>query len=208
MLLTAFLMGIAIGFSIAAPVGPIGILCIRRTIIQGRLFGLLSGLGSATADAIYGCIAGLGLTIISNFLMDQSNWFQLLGGLFLCYLGIRTYFSSPARDTNARIDGSRLGSYISAFFLTITNPLTILSFIAVFSGLGLTESNHDIFSRLIIVLGVFCGSLLWWLILCNGVGLLINKMQIDRYLLWINRISGVILFIFGGIALVTLLVNV
>lgn len=208
MLLTTFLMGIAIGFSIAAPVGPIGILCIRRTIIQGKLFGLLSGLGAATADAVYGCIAGLGLTIISNFLMDQSNWFQLLGGLFLCYLGIRTYLSSPAKDTNAKIDGSRLGSYISTFFLTITNPLTILSFIAVFSGVGLTESNHDLFSRLIIVLGVFCGSLLWWLILCNVVGLLIKKMKIDRYLLWINRISGVILFTFGGIALVTLLINV
>ena len=130
-----------------------------------------------------------------------------MGGLFLCYLGIRTYLSSSARDTNARTDGSRLGSYISSFFLTITNPMTILSFIAVFSGIGLTESNYDLFSRLIVVLGVFCGSLLWWLILCNGVGLLIKNMKKDSYLLWINRLSGLILFTFGGFALITLLIN-
>lgn len=207
MILIALLKGMAIGFSIAAPVGPIGILCIKRTLIQGRLFGFLSGLGAATADAIYGCIAGLGLTMISNFLVDQSEWFQFIGGLFLCYLGVRTIVSSSTKESesNARIEGTRLGSYISSFLITLTNPMTILSFIAVFSGIGLSGPEHDLLTRLLVVLGVFFGSLLWWLILSNGVGFFNKHIKGENYLTWINRISGIIIFIFGSCALMTLI---
>jgi threonine/homoserine/homoserine lactone efflux protein len=196
MLLFVLFNGMAIGLLIAAPVGPIGILCIKRTLSQGRLYGFLSGLGAATADAIYGCIAGFGLTLISNFLVDQSSWLQFIGGLFLSYLGIRTFVSTPPQATLSNLTGSRFGSYISTFFLTITNPVTILSFLAVFSGLGLSASDYTIFSRLLVVVGVFLGSLLWWGMLSSGISLIRGYIERQNFLPWINRLSGIILFVF------------
>src|SRR5271155_5027941 len=128
--------GIIIGFTIAAPVGPIGVLCIRRSLADGRKIGLATGLGAATADAAYGCVAGFGLTVISSFLVGHRFWLGLLGGLFLCYLGIRTFMSKPSGKA-AEVRGSGLFSaYLSTFFLTMTNPMTILSFVAVFAGFG------------------------------------------------------------------------
>src|SRR5512143_860107 len=134
--LSFYLRGLIIGFSIAAPVGPIGVLCIRRTLSDGRLYGFVSGLGAATADACYGTIAALGLTIVSTFLVEQANWLRLLGGLYLCYLGLKTFRSRPADravEATTREHGL-LGAYASTLFLTLTNPLTILSFLAVFAG--------------------------------------------------------------------------
>lgn len=131
------LRGIIIGFSIAAPVGPIGVLCIRRTLAEGWTSGLVSGLGAATADAIYGCIAGFGLTLISDFLISQQIWLRLVGGSFLCFLGLRTFLSKPAEQA-ALIKGKGLvGSYASMFFLTITNPMTILLLRRYLPGWGL-----------------------------------------------------------------------
>src|SRR5512140_2506793 len=100
-----FLRGLLIGFSIAAPVGPIGVLCIRRTLANGRVSGLVTGLGAATADGLYGCVAGFGLTFISSLLIDQQMWLRLFGGLFLCYLGLKTLLSKPAQQ-EARVGGS------------------------------------------------------------------------------------------------------
>src|SRR3990172_8990998 len=133
-----FLKGLLLGFSIAAPVGPIGVLCIRRTLAEGRTAGFASGLGAATADALYGSIAGFGLTIVSSFLIDQSHWLQLAGGIFLLYLGIKTFLakSKETIETGSPLEKSRgiIGNYASTFLLTLTNPLTILSFIAIFAG--------------------------------------------------------------------------
>ncbi len=134
----AFLFkGLVIGFSIAAPVGPISVLCIRRTLAKGRLSGIVSGLGAATADAVYGCVAVLGLTFISNGLINQQVWLRLIGGLFLCYLGIKTFFAKPAKRTALAGGNSLAGAYTSTFFLTLTNPMTILFFAAVIAGFGL-----------------------------------------------------------------------
>src|SRR6266566_8617346 len=132
-----FLRGVAIGFSIAAPVGPIGVLCIRRTLAEGRGCGFASGLGAATADAVYGCVAGFGLTSVSNLLVSQQTWLRLIGGLFLCYLGVKSFFARQARSAAASKSGALTGAYASTFLLTLTNPMTILSFAAVFAGLGL-----------------------------------------------------------------------
>src|SRR5512147_2758727 len=192
--------GLLIGFSIAAPVGPIGVLCIRRTLTDGRVSGLVSGLGAATADAMYGCVAGFGLTFISSLLIDQQTWLRLFGGLFLCYLGIKTLLSKPAEKEAAVRRTGLLGSYASTFLLTVTNPLTILSFAAIFAGLGLANTNGDYASAVILVLGVFLGSALWWLLLSGGVGLLRDKFNAQG-LLWVNRISGMIITIFGMVAL-------
>jgi len=198
-----FIRGLIIGFSIAATVGPISVLCIQRTLYKGQLYGLASGLGVATADAVYGSIAGFGLTVIATFLVSQQGWIRLIGGLFLVYLGIRTALSKPAERAAAAQANNFFGAYASTFLLTLTNPLTILSFAAVFAGLGVGGASKSYLSATIVVLGVFTGSALWWCLLTGGVSLLRGKFT-AKWLLWINRISGVIIVLFGIFALLSL----
>jgi threonine/homoserine/homoserine lactone efflux protein len=195
--------GLLIGFSIAAPVGPIGVLCIRRTLADGRSSGLVSGLGAATADAIYGGIAGFGLTFISSLLISQHFWFRLIGGAFLCYLGIKTFLTKPAEQAATIRGRSLLGAYASTVFLTLTNPTTILSFAAIFAGLGIASTNGNYLSASVLVLGVFLGSALWWFILSGGVSLFRTKFN-TQGLRWVNRISGILITIFGLIAFLSL----
>jgi len=190
------LRGLLIGFSIAAPVGPIGVLCIRRTLADGRVSGLVSGLGAATADAIYGSIAGFGLAFISNLLVSQQVWLRLIGGAFLCYLGIKTMLAKPSEQAAGTRGKGLLGMYGSTFLLTLTNPLTILSFVAIFAGLGLARMGGQYASAGILVLGVFMGSALWWFLLSAGVGLFRDKFNARR-LQWVNWISGAIILGFG-----------
>ena len=198
--LSLLLRGLIIGFSIAAPVGPIGVLCIRRTLTDGRIAGLVSGLGAATADALYGCVAGFGLMFVSSALIEQKLWLQLLGGLFLLYLGIKTLLSKPAEQVANASGSGLLGAYASTFLLTVTNPLTILSFAAIFAALGLADSSGNYASALILVLSVFLGSAKWWFLLVGGVGLFRRRFN-TQGLLWVNRISGVIITVFGVVAL-------
>lgn len=197
------LRGLIIGFSIAAPVGPIGVLCIRRTLAEGQASGLFSGLGAATADAIYGCIAGFGVTFVSNFLIRQQVWLRLIGGGFLCYLGARTFLSKPTEQVASVKGNGLVGSYVSTFFLTITNPMTIFSFAAIFAGLGVGGADGNYVSAAILVLGVFIGSTLWWFILSRAVTMFRTKFN-PRRLRWVNRISGIIITGFGLIALLSL----
>lgn len=194
------LRGLLIGFSIAAPVGPIGVLCIRRTLADGRMAGLVSGLGAASADALYGCIAGFGLAFISNFLISQQFLLHLVGGAFLCYLGVKTLLAKPAEQAATAKGTGLLGAYASTLFLTLTNPMTILSFVAIFAGLGLANTGSSYATAGILVLGVFTGSALWWLLLVGGVGLFKDKFN-TRGMQWVNRISGVIILGFGLFAL-------
>jgi threonine/homoserine/homoserine lactone efflux protein len=191
-----FLRGVAIGFSIAAPVGPIGVLCIRRTLAEGRGHGFASGLGAATADAVYGCIAGFGLTAVSDLLVSQQTWLRLIGGFFLCYLGMKIFFARPAQSTLSPKGGAVAGAYLSTLFLTLTNPMTILSFAAVFAGLGLGGGAPDYAGAALLVSGVFLGSALWWLFLSGGVALFREKLN-DEHFRWVNRVSGTIVAGFG-----------
>ncbi len=200
--ITFLLRGLAIGFSIAASVGPIGVLCIRRTLNEGHASGFFSGLGAASADAIYGCIAGFGLTFISNFLLSQQVWLRLVGGVFLCYLGLKTLLAKPAERAAFAKGNGLVGAYASTFFLTLTNPMTIVSFAAIFAGLGLASTSGNYVSAGILVLGVFIGSALWWFILSGGVALFREKFN-RRRLQWVNRISGAIITGFGLIALLS-----
>ncbi len=198
-----FLRGLIIGFSIAAPVGPIGVLCIRRTLAQGRASGVVSGLGAATADAIYGCVAGLGLTFVSNLLIDQQLWLRLIGGAFLCYLGVKTFLSLPAKQAAEAKRNDLVSDYASTFFLTLTNPMTILSFTAIFAGLGIASTGGNYVSAIVLIIGVFSGSALWWLMLSAGVSLFQTKFTPPR-LHWVNRVSGVMITMFGLVALLGL----
>jgi threonine/homoserine/homoserine lactone efflux protein len=190
-----FLDGLAIGFSIAAPVGPIGILCIRRSLADGPLGGLASGLGAATADAAYGCVAAFGLTAVSGFLSRQQVALGLVGGAFLCYLGIRTMVRTPPPGRAAPGGAGPLGAYASTLLLTLANPATILSFAAVFAGLGLGGAA-DFGSAAKMVAGVFLGSAAWWVILSSCVGLLRSRVN-DTWMKAINLLSGAVLVAFG-----------
>jgi len=198
--LSVFIRGLIIGFSIAAPVGPIGVLCIRRTLAEGRLAGFLSGMGAASADMFYGAVAAFGLTAVQELLIGQSKWLRIVGGIFLLYLGIKTFFSKPSEKVAESRRGGLFGAYITAFFLTITNPITILSFIAIFAGLRLGEMDGDYLSATFMVLGVFTGSAAWWLTLSTGVSLL-REIFTPALLIWVNRLAGAIIFFFGFLAL-------
>ncbi len=193
-----FLKGALIGFSIAAPVGPIGLLCIKRTLSDGRLSGFLSGLGAACADALYGMVAALGLGALTHSLMPARTWLHLLGGAFVIYLGLKTA-CAPAATRSAGVEGAGLlMSFLSTLLLTLTNPMTILSFAAVFS--SLSTSGEPMNSPLT-VLGVFTGSAIWWLILSTAAGALGARIS-DHGLVWINRSCGAMLIILGVAALV------
>ena len=190
------------GLSIAAPVGPIGVLCIRRTLAQGRAVGFASGLGAATADAVYGCVAGLGLTFISGALVHQQAWLRLAGGLFLCYLGIRTLLTQPAEENTTTAAKGLAGAFVTTFVLTLTNPMTILAFVGIFAGLGMASSSSDYATAGVMVAGVFAGSALWWLLLSGAVSLFRRKIT-PQGLRWINRGSGVIIAVFGLLAILS-----
>jgi threonine/homoserine/homoserine lactone efflux protein len=193
--------GIALGFAIAAPVGPIGLLCIRRTLAHGRLVGLLTGLGAASADAVYAAVAAFGLTSFSQFLIGQQLLVRLIGGVFLCYLGVRTFLTEPQSEMSDSGRTGLTGAFTSTFFLTLTNPLTILSFAAVFAGLGVTAQDEGYLAASVLVAGVFLGSALWWLLLSGGVSLL--RSRFDRAAMrWVNRGAGLLLFLIGLAALV------
>lgn len=219
-----WLRGVVLGFSIAAPVGPIGVLCIRRTLADGCLIGFVSGLGAATADMFYGAVAAFGLRAVSDLLTGQRLWLHLLGGAFLCALGLRTLTRKPATLGNSAVAASgasrgqvmpgavplrprrhRLqlaGAYLSTLGLTLTNPATILSFAVIFAGLGVAGAQAGYLSAAALVAGVFCGSALWWLLLTRGVGWLRERLGV-RTLHAVNVLSGAILVGFGVAVLLT-----
>lgn len=203
--LTFFVKGMLLGFSIAAPVGPIGILCIRRTLQYGRFSGLFSGLGAATADTLYGLIAAFSLTLVSDFLEAQHFYLHLLGGLFLLFLGGRTFFAATEEVTPDRVSHrSLISDFISTFFLTLSNPLTIFSFVAVFAGLGLVNVSEKLTDAAVLVSGIFLGASTWWLILCEGLTFFRKRVS-QKTMAWINRTAGMIIVAFGLGALVAIL---
>lgn len=203
MALELFLKGLLLGFSIAAPVGPIGILCIRRTLQYGRLSGFFSGLGAAVADAIYAVMAAFGLSYITHLLIEEQFWLRLIGGAFLIYLGWKTFRAEPHVEAKNVTHTTLFNDFVSTFFLTITNPLTILSFLAVFAGLGLSSTSGSYLDSLTLVLGVFLGSAFWWLLLSEGVTFFRAKVS-QQMMLWINRTAGVIILGFGIGALLSI----
>jgi len=199
-----FLKGLIIGFVIAAPVGPIGILCARRTLMFGRQAGFFSGMGAATADAIYGFVAAFGLSLVSDFLAGHNVFLRLVGSSLLCILGVRTLVANPAlnRDYPKSLK-KYAGLYTSTFFLTLTNPMTIFSFAAVFAGFGLAGVKGSFYSAGVLILGVFLGSALWWLLLVGIFSIFRERFHSDQ-LRWVNRVSGGIIIASGILALMSL----
>lgn len=201
MLIGFLFKGIVIGLVIAVPVGPVGILCLRRTILDGRIAGLLSGTGAATADALFAIIAGFGLTVVADWLFGYQDWLRIGGAVFLFYIGFSAIFHDPAATRAAKpASESLLANFASTFALTVTNPVTILSFLAIFAGLGLTGQQIALAGVLILVLGVWIGSVSWWIALSLAAGLFRHTFT-RHHLVWINRVSGGIL-VLCGVALI------
>ena len=199
-----FLKGAVLGFAIAAPVGPIGILCIRRTIQYGRLSGLFSGIGAACADTLYGLFAALSLTFVSDFLTTQRIWLHIIGGFFLLFLGTKTFFSGSAKPKGGKITHfSLISDFVSTFLLTLSNPLTVISFIAIFASLGLTHVSEKPVNTAILITGIFTGACGWWILLSEGVTLFRKHVE-EKTMSWINRIAGLIIVTFGFAALFTI----
>ena len=192
------LKGLAVGIVIAVPVGPVGVMCVRRTIFEGKAAGFVSGLGAATADALFGCIAAFGLTFVSEWLIGYHQWLRIAGGCYLLYIGCSALLAAPEAKRPSEPDAeSLLRDFLSTFALTLTNPITIVAFLGIFSAIGLGGGDATFARAAILVLGVWLGSLLWWLTLTFGLGSLFQSFE-ARHLKWINRASGVILFLSGA----------
>lgn len=197
-----FIKGVIIGFSIAAPVGPIGIKCIRKTLQFGRWSGLFSGLGAAFADTAYGIIAAFGLSLISDFLIEYKIWIRIIGGIFLIALGTKTFFSKPAKRPYDLSHLSLITDFVSTFFLTLTNPMTLLAYLAIFAGIGLANIHQNFYEAGWLVFGVLIGSTCWWLLLSEGVTLFRHKVT-HNVMVIINQVAGILIFIFGILAIIT-----
>jgi len=187
------LRGIAAGFAISAPVGPVNVLCVSRTITKGWRAGIVSGLGAAAADTFYGSIAGFSINIVIGFLIREQSTLRLYGGILLVLLGFWYYFKRPASLSNNK--GADHSDFVTTFLLNLTNPTTVLSFLAVLAVLGLSE-HRPAWLTLIMVAGIFGGSMGWWLIL-TGITNHFRERFNDRAMLWMNRIGGIAIGAFG-----------
>ncbi|HEU4345488.1 MAG TPA: LysE family transporter [Candidatus Binatia bacterium] len=197
------IQGITIGVVVAVPVGPLGLLCINRAFSMGAMCGLLSGLGVATADALAAGVAALGLSLISRFFADHQILLRLIGGLFLCCLGYKIYKTEPARQARLVDVNGLLGAYATTFLLTISNPVTILSFVAIYAGWGVESLSGHYLAAGVLTLGVFTGSSLWWVAMFVGMTSFRDRFSL-HLLEWIHRLSGAVIVGFGIIVLLTL----
>ncbi|SDH11557.1 LysE family translocator [Roseospirillum parvum] len=200
-----FLKGLLIGFLIAAPVGPVGILCIRRALADGRLAAFVAGLGAAVADTFYGAVAGLGLTLVSDFLLDHKALLSVVGGLFLLGLGWRTLRAHPDYSQTSDVHLGLLRDFFSTFAITLTNPATILAFVAVFAALGGVRFEGINLASWALIAGVFTGSALWWLLLSALAGAARDRFN-ENWLNRLNHASGILLMLCGVAVLGTLAV--
>lgn len=202
--MSLFIKGLIVGFCLAAPVGPIAAICVQRTIAKRWLSGVMSGLGAAAADAVYGTIAAFGATIISEFLISEHDWLQRVGGVILLILGVRLILMQPVeRRKNGSQNGDLAGDFMSTFVLTLTNPMTFVAFAAIFATMGIGAVRGRPMLTVELVGGVFAGSAAWWIILCAGAFALRRHFDF-RKLVLVNRATGVFVIAVG---LVYLFVN-
>lgn len=200
-----FLKGIILGLIVAAPVGPVGVLCIKRSLKYGFVAGATGGFGSAVADSLFAAVAAFGITLIGDFLTEKQNLIKLVGGIFIIFLAAKIYFSKNEKVSKLKSENI-LKTFISTFFITVTNPGTIIAFTAIFATFGVLDKKTDFFDASILVLGVFLGSMLWWAILSFFVSKIKSKKEVN--LLWVNRLAAFLLFIFGAWAAGTAFLSV
>jgi len=194
------LEGFTIGFLIAMPTGPIGVLCVRRTLTYGNYHGLIVGLGSASADVVYALIAAFGITLVSDFIIGMLHWIRLAGGVLLLILGILIFRSYPSEKTKSKRSNENTKSYISIFLLALTNPMTLFAYVAVFSGIrsGYIVSHQNFIPML--VLGIFLGSISWFSLLTNLTCIFKKNITNGGFTI-VNRTAGCLLMSFGVISI-------
>lgn len=201
--LILFLKGIAIGLAIAAPVGPVAVLCIRRTLAHGIAQGVASGMGAVTADVFFGSAASFGVAAVSGLVLTYENWLRSAGGLFMLVLGVRTYFQQ-SKPSEAQGTSPILRAYGTAFFLTITNPITIFAFTGIFAAFSVVNHAMTALDSATLLIGVTIGCVIWWLGL-TMVAVLSRRWVASHNLRWMNRLAGAVLLVFGAAALGSLL---
>ncbi len=204
-----FLKGLMIGLLASIPLGPIGVICIQRTLNKGRLSGFLSGVGAATADTIFATIAGFSLTFIINFIEEKQLMLEIFGGIIVAILGITTFYTNPVKQLkrHKRQGNKLMEDYMSVLLLTITNPFAIFVFVALFASLGLGYDGKNLFFSFLTLGGVFLGASLWWYSLSTLVNRFRNKFRLKQ-LWWVNKIAGSVIFILGILALVKVIKNI
>lgn len=202
--LTYFIKGIMVGIVITAPIGPVGALVVQRTINHGRLTGILSGLGASVGDALYGIIVAFSLTFISEFLITHEVWVHVIGGIILLVFGIRVYLSKPPSFDSQKNGRSHLGNFGSALLLTLSNPMVILSILALFAILGIAEPADYYRTAGILVAGIFTGCLVLWIVLCYFISNLRGRLS-ERGLVIINKITGILILACGAYAFISLI---
>lgn len=202
--------GLILGITVAAPVGPIGLLCINRTLNKNYFSGVISGMGATFADVFYGVIAGFGVSFLSNFLLEHTFSFQLVGGFALIIVGTKTIMKKKLENKADVIKPIKfrkrnyVKDFISSFALTLSNPVTILFFTAVFATFGLTSNDTNVHSASLLILGVFIGSGLWWMFI-NGLAIKLKERIGLKFLSKINIISGSLIIGFGIVILLNLI---
>ena len=202
-----FIQGIIIGLTLAVPVGPISLLCIHRSVTDGRLHGIVSGIGVASADSFYAAVSFLGLTIISGLIITQQYLFRFLAGIVLIFIGIRVFLSVPTDATTRNGHKTYLKDYLSMVAITIANPMTLLFFMLIVPGFGIVIHGNSLLSALEFVAGVFFGSVVWWILLCGFVGTVRTRIS-RRNLQLINRVSGILISCFGAGMLLILILTI
>ena len=200
--------GLIVGFLASIPLGPVGVLCIQRTINKGRYSGLISGMGAATVDMFFALVAALGLTYIINFIEEKQFFIQLIGGGVLILLGTKIFNTNPIKQIrkHRRKKNKLIEDYLSVFFLTLSNPLAVFLFIAAFAGIGMVTSNDSSLKSSLIILGVFLGATLWWSTLTFFIDFFRKHFRLKQ-LWWINKIAGVLVILFGVTAILSVFFN-
>lgn len=196
-MLHIFIKGITIGLITGMPLGPIGALCLKTTLTNGALFGLIAGLGSCVADSIYAGIAAMGLTFIARFLARYQHNLRIFGGIILLIFGISIILSKKESEQEISNSKTLLKSFLATFLLAIANPATIFSFLFVFASYGSKNIGHGLAARIILIVGVFCGSFFWWVVLVSIVKAFNNKFDLENVSI-INKALGSVI-VFSGI---------
>jgi threonine/homoserine/homoserine lactone efflux protein len=190
--------GAIVGFLASIPLGPVGVLCIQRTINKGKTSGLYSGLGAAVVDMLYAVVAVLGLSFIIKFIEEQAIYFQFMGGIVLFILGIRIFYTNPVHQIrkHRRKKSNLIEDFFSVVVLTLSNPLAVFLFIAAFAGMGIVTANKTWFDSGLLIVGVFLGATFWWFLLTRTVNAFRKKFRLKQ-LWWVNKIAGAVIVLFG-----------
>lgn len=199
MILTNLWKGIIVGLSASIPLGPIGVICIQRTLNKGRRSGFISGLGAAVADGLYAFIAGFGVKIVMDSINEYQIFIRSIGGVFLLFMSYKLYVTNPGVQLRKQLKKKRsglLGDFFSVFALTISNPITLFFFAVVFAGFNVVDKTSDLIVVILLLIGVLLGAVLWWFTLTSIVNKFRGKFKLRR-MLYINRVAAILIALFA-----------